>query len=334
VSVAQHEGDRISVDFTPLDAVQRQKLLRDLLMYCDSTILRPCKQDSEAVGIIVRFRLGKSDDDLKAMETVTGILLDRAAYEQAPFSGQKLANTITEFLWQFKERLDFEMWQLLEQNFDMAFVVLKDDLPFLKENMQKIVTKLDQLSGPTPVFSPKETELFIRSKLRDYSQHQVGIVSLKREILEVQLSEEHKLQNDEYIPFYESLFVAWNENRLPLLDVSFDTIRFDAMKMPKVKAIEFDEKSSELHVREKIIKIAKHKSEWNLLRVLCRDQDSLEKDWQFSELREEIDSQKKDKDFYNYANQLKMRLRSEGIKDFLFTTSHSLQVNTAYIDKS
>jgi hypothetical protein len=336
VHAAQHESDRVPVDFSPINSVQRQKIFRDLPMYCDSAALKPCKEDAATVGAIAFFRSGKSDDDLKEMNTIIGILLDRAAYEEAPFAGKKLANEMTKFLWHFKGRLDFEVWQLLEQNFDMAFVVLKADLSFMKEYMQEIIAKLDQLSGPVPFYSIGKTERYIRSKLREYSAHQVGIVSLKREILEVQLREAHKLEHDEYIPFYESLFIAWNAHGLKLLHVNSESIRFEAMEVPEEQEIEYDEEARALRIREDTVKLAANAAKQQHLAAVIAKNGELGRKWLYDEIIEDIDHDqptfKLRKSYSDAAYQLNEKIRKDtGIKGFLVKTSKSVKIDERHL---
>lgn len=334
--VAQHESERVQIDIASLDDPQRQKLLRDLPLYCVRALLRPGSPEKEAIAFISRFRVGKTAADLQAMETIIGIILDRADYEQNPFDEQTLAKTITEFLWHFRRRLDFEVWQLLQRNFDMTFFVMKNDLPYLKNNMQQIVEKLCRLSGPMPFYPLEKTQRFIRGKLREYSQHHTGMVSLKREILEEQLRQMHDLQHDEYIPFYESLFVAWNAHGLPLLDVGTDAANFEPMNVPEEPEIHYDEDAKALCIRENVVKLAANAAKQrHLAAVLARDSD-LGKEWLYDEIIEDVDHDqptvKLRESYDNAAYQLNEKVRKEtGMKDFLIKTNKTVKINPQYL---
>lgn len=335
MQASQPDAERVVISFDSLDSAQRLKLLRDLPLYCDAAIPRPMEPDPETVRTIGLFQLGKNKKDIKAMETIVSILLDREGYDKAPFAEKKLANELSTFLWHFKGRLDYEVFQLLEKNFSMQFALQKAEFPYLTQYLQAFVDQLQRNEGPAPLFSHDKTRQFIRKSLLAYSNVQHGtVVTLRSDILESQLRKEYELVHDEYVPLAESLFEIWKEKWLPITSVSGNIVHFQSVVATQKQGIAFDENESKLRIQEKIVKITKHKSQWNLLKVLCKDRESQEKDWQFSELREQIDAEKKDKDYYNYSNQLRHRVQANGVNDFLLTTAHSVQINPRYLEES
>lgn len=332
---SQHDAQRVGIPFDALDPVQRHKLLRDLPLYCDTAVPRPTQMHPETVRTIGLFRLGKSRKDLKAMEAVVGILLDREAYDRAPFSEKKLANELSKFLWHFKGRLDFEMWQLMEHNFSMQFVLQKPEFPFLIQYLQAFIDQLKSEQGPVPFCSLEKAQYFLRSQLRAASALQRGGVAFKRSILEEQLRAQYNLRHGEYIPFDECLFLAWQKKTLRLSDVSSEEFHFEQMNVPESHAIFYDDQTKILTIHEQVVKLARTAKQKNLARVLA-DDELLGREWLFDEIIEEIDKVQSNEtrrtSYDNAAYQLNENIRRQaGIENFLIKTSKSVKINPQYL---
>ena len=286
------------------------------------------------VQVIKFFRLGKSKEDVKKMETIIGILLDREKYDSAPYPEKKLANELSKFLWNFRGRLDFEVWQLLEHNFVMQFVLQKPEFPLLTQYLQAFVDQLKNEQGPRPFYSLEKTQYFLRSQLRIASALQRGGVAFRRSVLEAQLREQYKSKHGEYIPFDECLFLAWKKKILPLRDVQADTFLFDPMDVPEARAVFYDEQTKTLTIHDQIVDLSRAAKQRNLARILAND-ELLGREWQYDEIiqdeHEESNAEKR-KSCDNAAYQLNANVfRQAKIQDFLVQTNNSVKINPQHL---
>ncbi len=98
------------------------------------------------------------------------------------------------------------------------------------------------------------------------------------------------------------------------------------------KETKFDFGISILYIGDQKIKITKHTRQYEVLRIIFKDR---EKDWQFSEIEEEIDRESKSynwKNLYNIVYQIDKNVAlATGIKDFFITTTQSVKINPKYI---
>ncbi len=318
-----------------LDAVQRHKLLRDLPLYCFAAVKRPIPKHRDTERFINLFRVGKSKKDIKTMEVIVGILLDRKGYDKAPFSEKKLANELSSFLWHFSGRLDHEFFQLLEHNFVMEFVVQKQEFPFLTAYLQGFIDQLKSNEGRVPFYPLEKTQYFLRDQLRIASALQRGGVMFKHSVLEAQLREEKSLKHGEYLPFVECLFLAWQKGALPLSDVQTGRFYFKPMNIPEARAIAYDDQSKTLIIHDQVVKLARAAKQKNLAQVLA-EEETLGKEWLYDEIIEDIDhnepNTKRRKSYDNAAYQLKASIRTQAkIDDFLIQTNTSVKINPEYL---
>jgi hypothetical protein len=336
ICAGRHESDHVPIELEALDIVEQGKILRDLPVYCERASLRAAQDHPERKDIIRDFRIGKSKQDLKAMETVVGIILDSASYKKKPFSEQKLANILSEFLWHFKEHLDFQMWKLLDHTFEMHFFIPKNDVPFVSNYMASFVERLAKRDGHIPFFPLDTTHQCIRKKLLASSKVQQGTVRLRRDILEDNLRQEYALVQGEYIPVVESLFLAFQNHSLPLLDVSAGSMSFEAMKLPEEQEIRYDDNAKRLHIREHAVSVAKSVKEQHLLFILMKEQEKIGKKWLIDEILEDIDhvqpTEKRRKYYENAVDTLNGRVALQtGIRDFVIRDKESVQMNPSYL---
>lgn len=335
IEASQPNAEFVRIAFDSLDSAQRLKSLRDLPLYCETVVTRLVQMHTETAKVISLFRTGKSKKDIKAMETIVGILLDREEYDKAPFSEKKLASELSKFLWHFKGRLDFEMWQLLEHNFAMQFVLLKPEFHCLTEYMQAFVDQLKSDQGPVPFYPLEKTQYFLRSQLRIASALQRGGVVFRRSVLETQLRDQNNLHHGEYIPFDECLFIALQKKALPLSNIQSDTFYFAPMNVPEASAIAYDEQSKTLIINDQVVKLARAAKQKNLAQVLAAE-ETLGKEWLYDEIIEDIDhdepNTKRRKSYDNATYQLKASIRTQAkIDDFLIQTNNSVRINPQYL---
>lgn len=99
----------------------------------------------------------------------------------------------------------------------------------------------------------------------------------------------------------------------------------------------FDEEKSVLLIGAIEVKIQKFSKQYSMLRIIFKDFDCTEKDWQFSEISELLDVQAEFdwKKLYNIADAIRKNIAIEtGIKDFFILTTQSLKINPSYLKKS
>ena len=101
--------------------------------------------------------------------------------------------------------------------------------------------------------------------------------------------------------------------------------------------ISFDEDKSVLYICDKNIKIRKFSNQYYILKIVFKNNEAKNKDWQLSEIAELIDSKKlfEWKLLYNTVNEIKKKIAIETqIKDFFITTTQSIKINEKYLKKS
>ncbi|MDD5551766.1 MAG: hypothetical protein PHI88_01205 [Candidatus Pacebacteria bacterium] len=94
----------------------------------------------------------------------------------------------------------------------------------------------------------------------------------------------------------------------------------------------FDESKGVLFIGDKRIKTTKFSNQYNMLKVIFKDDYSKKMDWQYSEIMEIIDFQQDWESLYNVAYALNNKIAKEtGIKDFFITTKQSVKINPKYL---
>jgi hypothetical protein len=100
-----------------------------------------------------------------------------------------------------------------------------------------------------------------------------------------------------------------------------------------------DESRGILIIGEHKIKIQKFSNQYYVLKVMLKDEENKNKDWQFSEIAEKmagsIDISQPWKQLYHVASALKTKIAIETqIKDFFITTTQSIKINKRYLKES
>ncbi|MDD3434544.1 MAG: hypothetical protein PHD96_01305 [Candidatus Pacebacteria bacterium] len=99
----------------------------------------------------------------------------------------------------------------------------------------------------------------------------------------------------------------------------------------------FDKEKGLLKINDLPVKTQKFSNQYYLLEMIFRNDENINKDWQFSELAEltECFEEFNDKKLYNIANAIKHKITEEtGIKDFFITTNQSIKINPKYLKES
>ncbi|MFW6026986.1 MAG: hypothetical protein ACOCRX_11685, partial [Candidatus Woesearchaeota archaeon] len=99
-------------------------------------------------------------------------------------------------------------------------------------------------------------------------------------------------------------------------------------------SISFNEDNGILKINESKIKNKKFSDQYYVLKIIFSNKSETAKEWFFSEMAKEYDSEAnlKDKKFYNAVYQLNKKIAAEtGIKDFFITNSKSCKINSKYI---
>ncbi len=109
------------------------------------------------------------------------------------------------------------------------------------------------------------------------------------------------------------------------------------MRGGKVCNASFDPDSGLLLVGAAEIKIKKFSKQYYVLDIIFKDFDCTEKDWQLSEISEQMDMQGRFdwKKLYNVADAIRKNIAIEtGIKNFFILTTQSVKINPHYLKKS
>lgn len=99
----------------------------------------------------------------------------------------------------------------------------------------------------------------------------------------------------------------------------------------------FDEDRAFLKIYNSIIKFSKFSDQYDVLRIIFKNNETKNKDWQLSEIAELMDWVKdfRWKRLYNTIDAMKKKIAIEtGIKDFFITTTQSVKINDKYLKKS
>lgn len=131
------------------------------------------------------------------------------------------------------------------------------------------------------------------------------------------------------------LITAFEKNYYLFWNVASDELSEDKEKNVSISknnnVISFDIEKSILKIGEKTIKIAKFTKQYEILRVVFCD---INKDWQYSEIAEELDRdcpEKNWKNLYNLMDEIKKKIIIEtGLKDVFITTTQSVLIDEKY----
>jgi len=95
----------------------------------------------------------------------------------------------------------------------------------------------------------------------------------------------------------------------------------------------FDENSGILRIGNEIsIKFTKFQDKYNVLRIIFGKGEDTGKEWFYDEIVEKAGGNYDEKKFYNASYQIGIRVASESnIKDYLYTTTHSVKINPKYL---
>ena len=100
----------------------------------------------------------------------------------------------------------------------------------------------------------------------------------------------------------------------------------------------FNKNTGVLKISNKSLKFRKFTNQYYLLEIILKDKESRDKDWQFSEISEDVEyplENYDDKKLYNVANAIKHKIAEKiGIEDFFITTIHSIKINKKCFKKS
>ncbi|MCG2686673.1 hypothetical protein L6278_00875, partial [Candidatus Parcubacteria bacterium] len=103
------------------------------------------------------------------------------------------------------------------------------------------------------------------------------------------------------------------------------------------KTLDFDTDKSRLYVQGKEIKIQKFSDQYNVLKILFKNKESLSEEWFYSKIAELLDRAEdfKDKKFYNAIYQINQKIAKETeIKNFFITTNQSFKIDNKYLAES
>lgn len=129
-------------------------------------------------------------------------------------------------------------------------------------------------------------------------------------------------------------------SHLNSLGVSLETLKNGLIKTDngigkdEHSAMSFDLDTGTLTVQNKPVKIRKFSKQYSFLKVIFENEEGLQKDWQFSEIAECMDSINDNewKKLYDMASAISRSVAMEtGIRDIFITTTQSIKINSKYI---
>jgi hypothetical protein len=106
------------------------------------------------------------------------------------------------------------------------------------------------------------------------------------------------------------------------------------LKEAKIFSPYFDKDKGILCIRDKKIKVRKFSNQYYMLELIFKTPEDLQKDWQYSEIQESIDTAESAnwKRLYDVVYALNKKiLEKTGIKNFFIITTQSVKINPKYL---
>gem|GEM_PF-1896309 len=315
-----------------LSTHDRLEIIRVFPLYCQRAFLRKGDISKEELLFIKLFR-SDHKDKITVIDSVIGIILEQEDYLKSPLSDTKLANVLSNFFWECKGIIPFEIFSIIDRVFEIDYFYPLSEQKFLTDYFENLCKQL-----PKNTYSLLKTRIFIRNEIRQRSFEKNEEVHLLIDILEKDIREKNHLIHNEYIPVIESLFISDKEGAVSLKEIEENRVVCVGIPYSN-KYPYYDKNEKVLHIdEERKYEVNKSEGDAFILEQLFYGDKELGEEWTYDDLRDEwkkdeeasklIDHGKDLKRFFPRAvdSLIKRVLAQTREPDFLVTKTHRFKV--------